>query len=344
MKQVKVNNVLYVIDTEAYEITQDTDAGIIFVPEDSYADYVELNPTLTLTKYNYNMFRVTTPEWDSPEPPTPTKETRLVITYDVQSTAQPTPLYHMTDGTMIQPVLGAVDFSAIEIDGTDVSIENIDNNGGTYQFDSTGEHTVKYTLKGNSIYEERFAQVYMNPPIILNIKSIYIPSTLTSIVANQFDTESTEFIVIDLDNPNYTSNGEIGNCIVDKTTNILMFGSNNLVIPDGVVEIADNVGRGQDIENLVIPNSVTKIGDSCFMSSSLESLTIGSGVTQVDSEAFSECESLSTVTIYGTNDLSYNLPLGSVTTLYVDSSMIKTYEDAKEDMGYEYTVLPIPSE
>ena len=59
MKQVKQNNILYVLDTEAYEITQDTDVDIIYVPEDSYNDYVELNPTLELTKHNYNTIRVT---------------------------------------------------------------------------------------------------------------------------------------------------------------------------------------------------------------------------------------------------------------------------------------------
>lgn len=344
MKQVKVNDILYVMDTEAYAITADTNASIIYVPEDYYDDYVAINSGLTLTKYNYNVIRVTKPEYDVPEPPTPTKETRLVITYDVQSTAQPTQIYAVIDSTgMGQPYLGINDFSAIEIDGADVSIESIDNTYGAYQFTTTGEHIVKYTLKGNSLWDNRF---YSQSQLVGRLKSIYIPSTLTSIGVYQFDTSFTEYIVVDSDNPNYTSNGEIGNCIVEKATNILMFGGNNLVIPDGVVEIADSVGYGQGIENLVIPNSVTKIGDSCFMSSSLETLTIGSGVTQVGSEAFTECENLTTVTIYGTNDLSYRLAsaLGVVTTLYVDSSMISTYESMKDDYGYSFEVLAIPTE
>lgn len=343
MKQVKINDILYVMDTEAYAITADTDASIIYVPEDYYDDYVALNSSLTLTKYNYGVIRVTKPEYDVPEPPTPTKETRLVITYIVPSIAQPTPIYQVTDGTMMQPVLGAVDFSAIEIDGVDVPLDTIDSVYGKYQFTSTGEHTVKYTLKGNSIYEVRFAEVYSMQPIVLCIKSIYIPSSLTSIGSFTFDTTYTENIIVDEDNTNYTSNGELGNCIVDKTTNVLMYGSSNLVIPDGVVEIGDGVCRGQNIQNIVIPNSVTTIGDSCFYQSSLLTLTIGSGVTTIKSEAFTECENLTTVTIYGTEDLSYTLAtaLSAITTLYVDSSMISTYESMKDDYGYSFEVLPI---
>lgn len=344
MKQVKINDILYVMDTEAYAITADTDASIIYVPEDYYDDYVAINSGLTLTKYNYGVIRVTKPEYDVPEPPTPTKETRLVITYVVPSIAQPTPIYQVTDGTMMQPVLGAVDFSAIEIDGVDVPLDTIDNVYGKYQFTSTGEHTVKYTLKGNSIYENRFGEVYDMQPIVLYIKSIYIPSSLTSIGSFTFNTTFTENIIVDEDNTNYTSNGESGNCIVDKTTNILMYGSSNLVIPDGVVEIGDGVCRGQNIQNIVIPNSVTTIGDSCFYQSSLITLTIGSGVTTIKSESFTECENLTTVTIYGTNDLIDVIPYGvwgRLNTVYVDSSMVSTYQAFATDEGFKFEVLPI---
>lgn len=57
MKQIKDNNILYVIDKEAYQITEDTDVSYIYVPESCFEDYVELNPTLTLSKYNYNTIR-----------------------------------------------------------------------------------------------------------------------------------------------------------------------------------------------------------------------------------------------------------------------------------------------
>ncbi len=340
MKQVKVNDILYVMDTEAYAITADTDASIIYVPEDYYDAYVALNSGLTLTKYNYNVIRVTKPEYDVPEPPTPTKETRLVITYNVQSIAQPTQLYSLGMG---QPVFGAVDFSAIEIDGSDVSVETIDGTYGTYQFASTGEHTVKYTLKGNSISDDRFTDNGYFP-----IKSLYIPSTLTSFDGDDFGTIDTTTIIIDEDNPKYTSNGEIGNCIVDKTTNTLINVCNNTVIPDGVVTIADYVGGYSGIENLVIPNSVTTLGEEVFNSSQIVNLTIGGGVTTWGNGAFGDCEHLTTVTIVGTNDMTEIIPYGfwqySMTTLYVDSSLVSTYQELLSDDYSNIEVLPIPTE
>lgn len=355
MKQVKIGNKLYVLDTEAYEITEDTDAGIIFVPEDSYADYVELNPDLTLTKYNYNMFRVTTPEWDIPEPPTPTKETRLVITYDVQSTAQPTQIYLLGDPTS-QPVLGAVDFSAIEIDGSDVSVETIDNAYGTYQFTTTGEHTVKYTIKNGSISDYRFFYPQLGlMQSVIPITSIFIPSGVTSIgndVFNYFgktlrDTNwsGIETIVVDDDNEYYSSNGNIGNCIVEISTHTLLYISNNTIIPNDVTTISDYIGGyNQTIEELVIPNSVTTIGESCFISSNLESLTIGSGITTIGEESFTDCESLNVITIVGINDLIDVIPYGvwgRLNTVYVDSSMVSTYQAFATDEGFEFEVLAI---
>lgn len=351
MKQVKINDILYVMDTEAYAITADTDASIIYVPEDYYDDYVAINSGLTLTKYNYGVIRVTKPEYDVPEPPTPTKETRLVITYDVQSTAQPTQIYLLGDPTS-QPVLGAVDFSAIEIDGSDVSVETIDNANGTYQFTTTGEHIVKYTIKNGSISDYRFFYPQLGT-IVIPVTSIFIPSDVTSIgndVFNYFgktlrDTNwsGIETIVVDDDNEYYSSNGNIGNCIVEISTHTLLYISNNTIIPDDVTTISDNIGGyNKTIEELVIPNSVTTIGESVFIVSNLKSVTFGSGITTIGGESFTDCESLNVITIVGTNDLIDVIPYGvwgRLNTVYVDSSMVSTYQAFATDEGFEFEVL-----
>ena len=262
------------------------------------------------------------------------KETRLVITYNVESTVS-THLYS------IENTLGQIDFSAIEIDGLEVSVQQLDSQGGYYQFETTGEHTVKYTLANGSISDYRFYD--QEHPIFCT--SVFIPSGLINLgnhVEIVFDDVDT--IVIDEDNPKYTSNGTIGNCIIDKTNDSLIYACKNTIIPDGVVSIADEVGVYSGIESLVIPNSVTTIGVDCFNSCwELTSLTIGSGVTTIGSGAFSDCENLSTVTIYGTNDLSEILPYSMwvyATTLYVDSSMIATYQDYLSG-DFSTEVLPI---
>ena len=65
MKQKKLNNILYVFDVNPYEITQDTDAEVIKVQEESYKGFVEMNQSLAekIVKYNYHVMCVNVPEW-----------------------------------------------------------------------------------------------------------------------------------------------------------------------------------------------------------------------------------------------------------------------------------------
>jgi len=65
MKQKKLNNILYVFDVNPYEITQDTDAEVIKVQEESYKGFVEMNQSLAekIVKYNYHTMCVNVPEW-----------------------------------------------------------------------------------------------------------------------------------------------------------------------------------------------------------------------------------------------------------------------------------------
>ena len=65
MKQKKLNNILYVFDVNPYIITQDTDAEVIKVQEESYDGFVEMNHYLAekIVKYNYHLMCVKVPEW-----------------------------------------------------------------------------------------------------------------------------------------------------------------------------------------------------------------------------------------------------------------------------------------
>lgn len=57
-KQVKINNDLYVLTSTPYQI--ETDADRIFIPEDSFDEFLLINETLEdkLYKYNYNVYAV----------------------------------------------------------------------------------------------------------------------------------------------------------------------------------------------------------------------------------------------------------------------------------------------
>lgn len=66
MKQKLLNSTLYVFDVDPYIITEDaSEATVIKVQEESYKGFVEMNPDLInkLTKYNYHIVCVNTPEW-----------------------------------------------------------------------------------------------------------------------------------------------------------------------------------------------------------------------------------------------------------------------------------------
>lgn len=58
LKQAKYNNNLYIIEKIPYEITEDTDVDIIYVPMDSVEGYKELNPSLPIEGYDYGTIRV----------------------------------------------------------------------------------------------------------------------------------------------------------------------------------------------------------------------------------------------------------------------------------------------
>ena len=66
MKQKLLNTTLYVFDVNPYTITEDaSEATVIKVQEESYKGFVEMNPDLIdkLTKYNFHVICVNTPEW-----------------------------------------------------------------------------------------------------------------------------------------------------------------------------------------------------------------------------------------------------------------------------------------
>ena len=65
MKQKRLGDILYVFDVNPYEITSDTDAEVVKVQEESFAGFIEMNPSLAekIVKYNYHTMCVNVPEW-----------------------------------------------------------------------------------------------------------------------------------------------------------------------------------------------------------------------------------------------------------------------------------------
>ena len=130
-----------------------------------------------------------------------------------------------------------------------------------------------------------------------SLTSITIPASVTSIGSEAFQgCISLMSIVVDADNTTYRSEN---NCIIEISTNKLIVGCRNGIIPDGVTSIAGYAFSGcSNITSITIPDGVTSIGNDAFRDcTSLTSITIPASVTSIGSHAFEGCSSLTSVTI-----------------------------------------------
>ena len=151
-----------------------------------------------------------------------------------------------------------------------------------------------------------------------SLTSIVIPKSVTSIGDAAFINCPLSTIVVEEGNPKYDSRNHC-NAIIITSTNTLLAGSDNTIIPEGITAISPNAFRGRKhIASIAIPNSVTRIGEYAFEGcTSLTSITIPDGVTTIKTFAFSSCDALTSVIIgKGVNSVEqgafFNSPVETV--------------------------------
>ena len=130
-----------------------------------------------------------------------------------------------------------------------------------------------------------------------SLTNIEIPDSVTTIGVSPFrGCSSLEEIIVDNGNENYYSEN---NCLIEKSTNTLISGCKNSVIPNSVTTIGDYAFYWcESLTSIEIPNSVTTIGDHAFsVCSSLEDVVFGDSLITIGEEAFRYCEKLCNIVL-----------------------------------------------
>ena len=201
----------------------------------------------------------------------------------------------------------------------DIEVKNAD--GVTIYYNWVNDKTelaVSYRGTSFSEYKNEYSGVIVIPESVLykgqtyrvtsigdsafrkcSMTSVTIPNSVTTIGSYAFvDCNSLTNMVVESGNPKYDSRNNC-NAIIETSSNTLMAGCKNTIIPNNVTSIGEGAFSGcSGLTSITIPNSVTSIGGSAFCGcSGLTSITIPNSVTSIESAAFGYCSGLTSITI-----------------------------------------------
>ena len=169
------------------------------------------------------------------------------------------------------------------------------------------------------------------------LTSVVIPASVTSIGTYVFRyCGGLESIVVESGNTAYDSRNNC-NALIETSTNTLIQGCNNTIIPNGITTIGSGAFHDcSGLTSIVIPASVTSMGSSAFANTGLTSITLSSGLTSIGSAAFAWCSGLTDVYYDGLESDFANITIGDSNTYFTNATIHYAY-------GWDVEVITEPT-
>lgn len=141
--------------------------------------------------------------------------------------------------------------------------------------------------------------IYLGEQAIYNcraLKSLHITKNIKTICDNCFMFCDFDTITVDEENQYFDSRDNC-NAVIKKSSNTLIVGCKNTVIPNSVVTIYQEVFRfNNSLKSIEIPNSVVTIQNLAFGEcENLKTVTFGNSLRNIENYAFIGCESLESI-------------------------------------------------
>lgn len=123
------------------------------------------------------------------------------------------------------------------------------------------------------------------------LETIHIPKMVKDFGGVPFTVARLKEITVDNNNATYDSRNNC-NAVIKKSTNSLVMGCCNTIIPDDVVGIDGNSFTGVTFNtNVTFPNALKSIGNNAFLSCTINNdIVLPQSITNIGSGAFQSCK------------------------------------------------------